>query len=103
EKALLEMILREQIENGTATVSHFRTHRLESHCEQRARRSLCHCLTLATRDQALEPDGAPVTHLLLTGPYPDLRFADGQLHTGHSEDRSASGAATLEPLLGRWL
>src|SRR5207247_1296373 len=60
EQALLEMLFREQIANGTVLLARLPVNQLAARCAQRARRSLCHCLTLAASEKKLQAEAAVV-------------------------------------------
>src|SRR5262249_13277272 len=54
ERRLLEILLREPLANGTALLERLSGVSLvEQRCTERARRSLCHALTVSTVDQPL--------------------------------------------------
>lgn len=76
EKALVEMILREQIANGTVIVDDIRRSLLAGHCAERARRSLCQVLTVATQDVPLEVESVDVLRLIVEAARPEIRGAE---------------------------
>src|SRR5262249_52978868 len=68
ERALLEMLLREAITNGTAALSRAATaEQVAKECELRARASLCHCLTLSSVDRRWPLEEAVLSRLALDG------------------------------------
>jgi hypothetical protein len=103
EQALLEMILREPIANGTVATARLPLDRLAAHCAARARRSLCHCLAVATTDPKFEADATRVTRLRLAGPRPEVGAGLDPLHVVESEDAPTSWQAALDWLLPLWV
>jgi hypothetical protein len=103
EQALLERGLSEPIANGTVTLTQMPVDRLGPHCALRARRSLCHCLTLATTDQRLDVEGTVVTRLRLDGPLPALAVNDEALQYPEAEVPMTGWATALENLLPLWV
>jgi hypothetical protein len=103
EQAILEMVLREQIANGTVIISRMPPARLPSYCQQRSRRSLCHCLTLATKDQVFEVEETRLARLVLAGPVPGLALDDDVLQIPEADDGLGAWTLVLERLLQYWL
>jgi hypothetical protein len=102
ERALIEMVLRELIENRTAVVARLPTaQHVRQECADRARRSQCHCLTVSTQDRLLEVQHVQVRRMRLAGPTPALVDAEGEaaVHQVALE----SWAATLQQLLEDWV
>jgi hypothetical protein len=104
ERALVEMVLREAIANGTAVTDSVAENQLAPRCVARARRSLCQALTVATTDRAIIAEGVPVASLRLDRPRPSLRSGDepAAVLEPESEDALTSWQAILERLLGLW-
>ncbi len=103
EEAVLQMVLREQIANGSATVARLDRTRLSGHCAQRARRSLCHCLTLSVKGQSLEAESCVMASLVLNGKLPSLVIPDENgIANVESEDTVSAWIAVLERLLRWW-
>jgi hypothetical protein len=64
ERGLLDMILREQIANGSVAVQRVASwSALQQLCVDRARRSLCRCLSATSADRALQVEGVEVVRL----------------------------------------
>jgi hypothetical protein len=103
EQALLEMVWREQIANGTVIVTRLPQAQLAAQGARRARRSLCHVLTLSCVDRPLQADGTLVTRLALAGPCPGLGAQDEALQWPEAEEALAGWALVLEHLLRLWL
>jgi hypothetical protein len=102
EEAVLQMVLREQIANGSATVSRLDRTLLAKHCVERSRRSLCHCLMLSVRNQSLEAESFVKANLVLNGKLPSLVIPDeNAVDNAASEDPVSTWIAALERLL-RW-
>jgi hypothetical protein len=72
EKSLVEMLLREQIANGTVVVQRAGEGQLTERCDQRAQRSLCHCLTVSTGGLVVPTELAGTASLVVDGPVPAL-------------------------------
>jgi hypothetical protein len=103
ERALVEMLLREPIANGTVVVAQVRRAEVAARCALRARRSLCHCLTAASSDEKIEADATVVTRLVLNGAGPAIGVANEVPALPEADDPLASWIAALEGLLQRWL
>ena len=58
EFELLQMLLHEQRRNGTADVLRMSDRELPEHCQERARRSLCSCLAVSSKDRQPEVEPA---------------------------------------------
>ncbi len=97
EKELVEVLLAEQIANGTVTIKVLAAEKLAAHCELRARRSLCHCLLASVKEQPLYAEGAVVSRLIVDAPLPALGIDDAPL------EQTESWAAALERLLTHWI
>jgi hypothetical protein len=104
ERALLEMVLREAIANGTAVTDAVAEKQLAPRCLTRARKSLCHALAVSTTDPHIEADGVPVATLRLDRPRPALSSGDEPATTAEagSDDALTSWRDALERLLGLW-
>jgi hypothetical protein len=104
ERALLETLLREAITNGTAALGRAASaEQVAKECELRARRSLCHCLTLSSVDRRWPREEAVLNRLALDGPCPALGIAD-EAPTRPEADGPVEGwAAALETLLELWI
>jgi hypothetical protein len=104
ERGLLEMIFREQIENGTVVVrTGFPPGQLAKECAARGRRSLCHALAVATQDRPFEAADTVVTRLALDGPCPSLGAAGEEPAYPEGEEAFDVWAAALRELLQRWV
>jgi len=103
EQAVLEMLLREELANGTATIARSSAGQLAAHCAERARRSQCEVLTLSKAGQPLGTDAARLTIFQLDGPVPKLGSGQEPAATFEEDTPLASWGAALEWLLERWL
>lgn len=103
ERELLETLLREQLANGTALVERVAAFQVPPRCAQRARRSLCHCLSIAARERRLQADGIIVTRLTIDGPRPALGFGAEPASVPQAEGAVESWGAALESLLEVWM
>jgi hypothetical protein len=103
EYAVLEMMLREQLTSGTVALTVMPLERLAALAELRARRSVCHCLLIATTDQLLKVDGTVVTRLRLDRPLPAFGINDEALPYADADEPITGWASALERVLGSWL
>jgi hypothetical protein len=105
EQELLEMVLREQIANGTVRLVRLPSGgELEELCRRRARRSLCHCLTVTAEESvAVRPDDTIVSRLQIDGPRPVIQCAGDGPEPSAAEEPIESWAAALERLLQVWV
>jgi hypothetical protein len=104
ERELLQMLFREQIETGTVVLrSDVPAGALAAECAERARRTLCHCLTLSTRDRPFEARDTVVTRLSLDGPCPALGAGDEEPVYPEGEEPFDVWAGALLELLQRWI
>jgi hypothetical protein len=76
EQAIMEMVFREQVANGTVVIHRLPRGRLSDHGTRHARRSRCHCLAVATTDQHLDIEGVRLGRLVIAGPCPALGLED---------------------------
>jgi hypothetical protein len=103
EEVVLQMVLREQIANGSANVQRMDRALLSSHASQRARRSLCHCLTIATNAKPVTIERCIVSALTLGAARPALAIADDDSQGTPDDDSTISAwGVTLERLLRAW-
>jgi hypothetical protein len=104
ERELLEMLFREPIEKGTVVIRpDVPAGALAKECAARARRSLCHCLTLSARDRPFEVQDTVVTRLSLDGPCPALGAGDKEPTYAQGEEPFDVWAGVLLELLQRWI
>lgn len=103
EKQLLEMLLRDQIENGTVVLHTLEEKFLPVFCGQRAQRSLCHCLVLSAESVELEADLTLVTHLEVNSASPVIQSGYQPPHTPEADDPVDRWVLTLEELLRLWV
>jgi hypothetical protein len=97
ERELLDVLLAEQIANGTLTIQSLAVDKLAEHCALRARRSLCHALLVSMKERPLDVDGALMSRLTLDASVPALGFDDEPLA------RADDWSMTLERLLAHWI
>lgn len=102
EGALLEMLFREQIENGMVEVRHF-AEAPGPYADQRAQRSLCHLLAVSAGGTDVRTDLAISTTLRVAGPRPTVRIAYDEPAESPGDDPVESWTATLERLLMIWV
>jgi hypothetical protein len=103
ERELVEMLFREQIENGTVTVTQFSPMELSARIRHYARRSLCHVLTLSASDHAVVDETVPFVQLRLATPRPWLAIPEEEAGEVSAEDAFTAWAHTAERLLAQWI
>jgi hypothetical protein len=103
EKSLLEMVLRDSIARGTVQVQDISADRLALHCCEQARRSVCHCLTVAADEQPFHAEGICLTHLRLQGAVPVMWSLKKSQATPAGDDHLDSWCVVLQSLLADWL
>jgi len=104
EHELLRVLFREAIKKGTVVLrTEVPAAWLVAMCEERSRRSLCHCLTLSTGDRSVEARDTVVTRLSLGGPCPALAAGDEAPVYPDGEEPLDVWAAALRELLERWM
>jgi len=105
ERQLLQLVLREQIANGTVTITKgTNLGALGQHCGRRARRSLVHALLLGTDRQAgFHPDETVVSRLLVNGAAPTLEIVGDPPVATEPDGPLESWSAALERLLQLWV
>jgi hypothetical protein len=104
ERELLEMLLREQIANGTVVIEMLpAAQKLEEVCARRARRSLCHCLWVATWDRAIEAEDTVVERLVVDEARPSLGLGERPADVIEADDALECWTLTLERLLQVWV
>ncbi len=104
ERELLEILFREQIANNTVQLTNLENiEDFKKHCEEQARRSLCHCTLLSTKDQAFEFDNAYVSRLRLDGALPAVTIGDAEAAPLEGEGPLEMWKAGLVRLLENWV
>jgi hypothetical protein len=105
ERKLLEMVLREQIANGTVRLGKLPgMEPLAQHCARTARRSVCHCLLLSTeKHPGYRADDTVVSQLEIAGPCPVLDITSDTPGAMEPETPLDSWSAALERLLQLWV
>jgi hypothetical protein len=105
EQELLEMVLREQVANGTVRLLRLPgPAALEELCRRRAQRSLCHCLVVTAEDgEPFRIQDTVVSRLRISGPRPVLEISDEPAPATAADEPMESWAAALERLLQAWV
>ncbi len=103
EQELVQLLLREPIANGTVTLTRLPVAQLASWCAARARRSLCHCLTVATTVPQVQAEATQVASLQMDGPCPTFGLAGETRFVPEAADSLAGWGAVLEHLLQEWV
>lgn len=99
EEELVRIVLREQIANGSVTVSRDPRRALEPLCARLARRSTCHCVFASTRERPLTVEGVLVTRLCLSRAEPRISLGDEPFESTPGETPLDAWRATLDLLL----
>ncbi len=102
EQALVEMILREAIANGTVRAEGVAAEELTTRGRSRARRSLCHALIVATAERTLAAEGVAVASLRLDGPRPVLDTGEESATPAEEGEAPVCWRLVLEQLLRAW-
>jgi hypothetical protein len=105
ERNLLEMVLREQIANGTVRLDKLPDlGALHIHCGRQARRSLCHCLLISTEKPVpFQAHDTIVTPLRVDGVYPIVEIPGEQSGAVEVDQPLDRWSAVLERLLQGWV
>ncbi len=104
ELGLLRTLLQEQVARGTVVIEERATaEQAAAQCALRARRSLCHCLTVATTEVSFTAADTQVTRLRLDGPCPALGAGDEPAVCPEVEEPYEGWEAILGQLLRRWV
>jgi hypothetical protein len=103
EQALVAMVLREPVANGSVAIGRLPADRLAAHCASRARRSLCHCLIIAATDRTVEAEATIVERLCINGPRPMVGTGVDPLHGFEDVDPRSGWQAALDWLLPLWV
>jgi len=100
ERKLFEMLLREQIANGTVMLHTLTPHDAVARCERWAERSVCHALLLMTADRKFEAQQVNV-HRVLVQRLPQFATGIDPLVTPAGETPLASWQTLAVELLSR--
>jgi hypothetical protein len=101
ESTLLETLLREQIQNGTVSIEHATSSQLAAHCEQRAKTSLCHCLTISANSRPV-PSELPISsQLRADSAEPNLTLEEDYVEL--TETALLAWKEALNQLLRHWV
>lgn len=104
ERKLLETLLRERITNGTVRLgSAAALEEVATLCAERARRSLCYCLTMTSSSAPLQAPDTHVAELQLSGVSPGLIGPAGEPLPVETLDGLEDWHAVLWTLLEEWL
>lgn len=104
ERKLLEMVLREQIANGTVRLDKLAgLEPLAEHCARVARRSLSHCLLISTERQTFHAADTVVSQLEISGPIPILETSGEKPEPAEIAEPLDAWSAALERLLQTWV
>jgi vWA domain found in the FtsH ternary systems len=103
EMGLMAMVFREAVANGTVRLAAVASPAAaEAVCRERARRSLCHVLTVGVAPPALEAEGTEAARLTVDGAAPALAV-DGEAIGLEGDDPLGVWGAVLERLLQLWV
>jgi hypothetical protein len=103
EEALLTMLLREPIANGTVRLARVADlDAVSKAVAEHERRSLCHVLLIGTADAGPGAGGADAARLVVAGPRPRLVAAEGHVRAD-GDDAWEAWRQALRGLLERWV
>lgn len=102
EGALLEMLFREQIGNGTVEIRHF-ANDPRGYADNCGQRSMCHVLTVSANGVDLDTETAITTELIVDGPRPEVRIGPNESEELPADDAVECWTQTLERLLKLWV
>jgi hypothetical protein len=104
EQNLLKSVLRDEVSNGTVELHSTPTAAgVAAHCAGRARRSLCHCLSVADSDQPVEAEAVACGRLVLDGRWPALAEGTEVPVRPEVEEALDGWTLALENLLRLWI
>ena len=104
EAELLELLLREPIERGAATVRWAESHAaVAADCTAHGRNSQLHCLQLAADPPPMDPPGVVVCSLAVDGPVPTLTDGHGIIAEFPAEDAFDHWTDAVVRLLALWV
>jgi hypothetical protein len=103
ERAILEKLFYEEINLDVLHLERQAPARLAKRCEDWARKSMVHCLTVGVQPQLLEAKDVSVTRLAVSGPRPALGDGGGPLNPVEGDDAADSWANALQQVLMRWV
>ncbi|MBI1913347.1 MAG: hypothetical protein HYS12_01100 [Planctomycetes bacterium] len=104
EREEMQSALRDKVPQGTLRFTTANSaDGLRELCATRARRSLCHCLTISTAEQGLQAEDTVVTQLQIDGPCPALANSGEAALIPDGDDALETWAAALHQLLQRWI
>jgi vWA domain found in the FtsH ternary systems/N-terminal helical region fused to the FtsH ternary system vWA domain len=97
--------LREKVPHGTVRFDTATSalDALRDLCIRRARRSLCHCLTVSMSEQNLQAEDTVVTQMEIDGPCPALAYSGEVPIIPEADDALETWGAALQQLLQRWI
>jgi hypothetical protein len=104
ERELLETLLREQIANQTVVILPYSAlSEVEHECARRARRSLCHWLTVSMDGRTLQVPDAVGARLQVHGPSPAFSMADQEMAGPTTEEPLEGWSAAAHAVLQHWV
>jgi hypothetical protein len=104
EATEMELLLREPIERGEATVSWVPDRAaVESRLNQLARNAQVHCLAMAAEPFELNLENGVVTELVVSGPRPEIGEGDGIVAALEGEDAFDVWVETVLRILQLWV
>lgn len=104
EHDLLTTLFQDQRASGTVELVQATRADLGRHCTTWARRSLCHCLTVACGEPFVpEANDTVLSQLRIHGPRPALGDKFTELAPVEGDDALESWQRTLEEMLQRWI
>src|SRR5262249_10213047 len=104
ERKLIELVLREQIANGTVRIDRCASgDALAEHCARVARRSLCHCLLVSTEKHSFQAEDTVASQLHIDGATPRVEVSGELPEEIETDGLLESWGSVLERLLQLWV
>jgi hypothetical protein len=103
ERALLQTLFSEEVANGTVQLLCGAASQLGQRCVDAARRSLCHCLSIAEGLPPAPEGGGATLRLRVNGPAPMLGDTKSELRVREADTPLESWGLALRDLLRQWV
>lgn len=103
EAKLLALIFRELIDNKTAAIEHLSVADAQKRVKEHGRKSLCQCLVIGVKPEAIRAEEAVITSMRIDGPEPVIRIGDDDYGILEGDDAFEKWSAVLLHLLQMWV
>jgi hypothetical protein len=103
EMELLQVVLREQIINGTVFLEQVPTELLAARCANWARNSMCHALNISTAPVLFDAQDTVVTLLRVNGPRPAIGDFYNEIAPPQADDALDCWNLLLQGVIQRWI